>query len=159
MRRFPIPLAGFLLLFLLPPVALDAQAALGIAPGDRVRVWVPANGLQAQIATVDSVTGTGFALRVPRTPFPLLVSMDSITRLDVRDGGGGRSVTGGAALGGLIGLGAGFALRSGILPIPCTTDSECEVMYFGAIPAGFLFGALLGGALAADPWTRVWPRD
>lgn len=146
MRRISVLVAGILLL---SGTALGAQALPELTRGDRVRVWVPANALEAQVATVDSVTRTGLALRIPTTPFPLLVALDSIARLDVRGGGGGLSVTGGAAIGGMIGIGAGFAVMSiGDLPIPV-----------GAIPIGVLLGALLGGALAADPWTQVWPRN
>ena len=155
MRRNSILIAGFFAL--LASASLGAQERPDLERGDRVRVWIPSNSLAAQIATVDSVSPGGLTLRIPRMAFPLMVPMDSIARLDI-PGRGGRSVASGAAIGGLIGLGAGLAVMAGVYATPCSSDSECEVLFFGAAPVGVLTGALLGGFSAADPWTRVWPR-
>jgi len=117
----------------------DVPLPQSLTPGLRVRILAPGASPSKVIGTIDHVSDDSVTLDVPGRNEPVSILREKIARLDVSEGPRSRGVD--AAIGGVIGAGAGAAgcaLASG--------SGRGQIVSTGAVAGAC---AVLGGALGA----------
>jgi hypothetical protein len=147
-----------ILLFLLPSLAGAQETQL--APGGRVRVTAPDQGLARTEGTLEAIDGGELVLVLPaRTR---RVPIASVERLEVHAGQRSRPWRGakigflvGAAAGGIYGFGVGAGDEGG----GCDwsgSKAACGVTAALAVgAAGALVGGVVGALVKSDVWREV----
>jgi hypothetical protein len=147
-------LAGLAILGHITPLA--AQQSPILAPGQRVRVTAPPEGLKRSVALVEAVSARGLALALERNrgrgwidTLHLTVPLDSLSGVEVsvREYGHGWA---GAGLGAVVGALVGYAVGSN------KTDMfEPAFSILGGVLLGIPIGAFVGGNVRSDDWRPV----
>lgn len=154
------PVLGILVLGLLVPIFADAQSP-ALAPGARVRVTSPHDGLKKHVTTVLELRGDSMA--VSGRSGSRVIALDNVTALEVSAGTRNQVVRDG-----LLGLGVGALLGTALMSSAredCTPDNfDCfgpgtdeqwiagGAAVFGA--AGLITGAIIGAFHRTDRWER-----
>ena len=163
-RATPVlPIRPFVLSLLslasIPPTAANAQAReAGIPAGARVRVSTPALSQRAVTGRYDGLEGDSLSLMLAPPGSLLRIPVSEVTRLELSDG---RSRGRGAAVGALIGFGAGVA--GGFLCLalcPTAPGSGANLAPVGGLFLGLVVGVPVGGVLggtvfAPERWRPI----
>lgn len=159
-----LPTRAFFLAILslvsLPWAVADAQAPeAGIPARGRVRVHAPAVSQSAVTGRYDGLEADSLSLVLPPMGSRMRIPLSEVTRLEVSDGrNSGRA----AAVGALIGFGAGLA--GGILCLalcPSEPGSGANLAPAGGLVLGIVVGipvgAVVGGTVFAPERWRPMP--